>query len=539
MDAAVDMQLTEAVGASAILEQFSSWTDSQQLELVKNLMHKLKHKGQSIILQDLKQILCRDFIVILPSEITEKILSYLSPAMLCVVEQVCQTWRQVVADKDAVLWKRQLEYNVRNCTLWEDVYSRYIRRTLPAVPYGVDPPTAGGSWKSMYKQCNGFAARVQTNWQNGHCHESVIRDASRKTLPNTPPQADGVGQGIYCIQFDTAKIMSGGRDHRLKQWNIVTHDLEQEFVGHTGSVLCLQFDEHKVISGSSDTNIIVWDLATGKHVQVLRDHEQSVLHLNFNDDRLVSCSKDKLIIVWRWDGYEFVKEHTLIGHKAAVNVVEFDRRYIVSASGDRTIRIWHTDTGQELAELKGHERGIACLQYHDNYIVSGSSDKTLKVWEIHLPPDGALPGSAEEAAAYSDRHHELLRTLKGHTDLVRCVRFDVGMDRIVSGSYDHTMICWSFHTGRALFRIGTADPARQVLIPETQPEGHTNRVFRVQFDGVKIISSSQDDTIRVWDMAAEGVVEAGEAGMLGIEASGGGGGSLPPTYAMLNGGSLT
>lgn len=29
----------------------------------------------------------------------------------------------------------------------------------------------------------------------------------------------------------------------------------------------------------------------------------------------------------------------LLGHRAAVNVVDFDQRYIVSASGDRTIKV--------------------------------------------------------------------------------------------------------------------------------------------------------------------------------------------------------
>ena len=32
-------------------------------------------------------------------------------------------------------------------------------------------------------------------------------------------------------------------------------------------------------------------------------------------------------------------KHVLVGHRAAVNVVDFDEKYIVSASGDRTIKV--------------------------------------------------------------------------------------------------------------------------------------------------------------------------------------------------------
>jgi WD40 repeat protein len=75
------------------------------------------------------------------------------------------------------------------------------------------------------------------------------------------------------------------------------------------------------------------------------------------------------------------------------------------------------------------------------------------------------------------------------------------MDRIVSGSYDNAIIVWAFMTGHQLFTL----------------TGHSNRVFRVQFDLYKIVSSSQDDSIRVWDMAGPKVVGSG------AEMGGGGG----------------
>ena len=120
----------------------------------------------------------------------------------------------------------------------------------------------------------------------------------------------------------------------------------------------------------------------------------------------------------------------LFGHRAAVNVVDFDEKHIVSASGDRTIKVWTATTCEFVRTLSGHRRGIgkqlvffcmieinypsACLQYRGNIVVSGSSDNTIRIWDIE--------------------HGTCLRTLEGHEELVRCIRFDD--KRIVSGAYD-------------------------------------------------------------------------------------------------------
>lgn len=131
--------------------------------------------------------------------------------------------------------------------------------------------------------------------------------------------------------------------------------------------------------------------------------------------------KDRSIAVWDMTSpKEITLRRVLVGHRAAVNVVDFDEKYIVSASGDRTIKVWSTSSCEFIRTLNGHKRGIACLQYRDRLVVSGSSDNSIRLWDIEC-------GTC-------------LRVLEGHEELVRCIRFD--SKRIVSGAYDGKIKVW-------------------------------------------------------------------------------------------------
>jgi tricorn protease-like protein len=104
----------------------------------------------------------------------------------------------------------------------------------------------------------------------------------------------------------------------------------------------------------------------------------------------------------------------------------------VSASDDKTIRVWDAVTGLEIQTLKGHTDGVnsVAITSDGKRIVSASDDKTIRVWD-------AVTGME-------------IHTLKGHTDGVNSVAITSDSKRIVSGSYNKTIKVWDIATGQEI-----------------------------------------------------------------------------------------
>ncbi|XP_063985854.1 beta-TrCP isoform X1 [Diachasmimorpha longicaudata] len=443
------------------MKYFERWSEPEQVHFVEQLLAKMCHYQHGHINTFLKPMLQRDFISLLPKKgldhAAESILSYLDAESLCSAELVCKEWYRVISE--GMLWKKLIERKVRTDSVWRGLAERrgWIQYLFKPRP-GENHPNHT-FYRNLFPNIMKDIDSIDNNWRMGNHKLQKINCRSENS------------KGVYCLQYDDQKIVSGLRDNTIKIWDRNSLQCIKVLTGHTGSVLCLQYDDKVIISGSSDSTVRVWDANTGEMVNTLIHHCEAVLHLRFNNGMMVTCSKDRSIAVWDMTSQtEIALRRVLVGHRAAVNVVDFDEKYIVSASGDRTIKVWNTSSCEFVRTLNGHKRGIACLQYRDRLVVSGSSDNTIRLWDVEC---GAC-----------------LRVLEGHEELVRCIRFD--RKHIVSGAYDGKIKVWDL--------VAALDPRAlaSTLCLRTLVE-HTGRVFRLQFDEFQIVSSSHDDTILIWD----------------------------------------
>jgi WD40 repeat protein/serine/threonine protein kinase len=208
----------------------------------------------------------------------------------------------------------------------------------------------------------------------------------------------------------------------------------------------------------------------GPLIRTLEDHAGWVTAVSItpNGQHAISASHDRTLRVW--DLEKGNRPGKLEGHTGWVHAVAVtpDGRRAISGSGDHTLRVWDLESRQSLQTLQGHTDWVSAVAVTPDgrCAVSGSGDRTLRVWDL--------------------KSGQTLRTLEGHRLLVIAVAITPDGRRVVSASWDHTLRVWDLESGQTLRTL----------------EGHTDRVLAVAItpDGVRAVSASNDQSLRVWDL---------------------------------------
>lgn len=182
--------------------------------------------------------------------------------------------------------------------------------------------------------------------------------------------------------------------------------------------------------------------------------------------------RDRFMVGTNWK-YGRCSTKIFKGHSIGVMCLQFEDNILATGSYDSTIKIWNTDTVEEIRTLRGHESGIRCLQFDDTKLVSGSMDRSLKIWNW--------------------RTGECISTYTGHSGGVISLHFDSRL--LVSGSMDKTIKVWNF------------DDKSTFLL-----RGHTDWVNSVKLDSSSriVFSASDDCTARMWDLDTKSCIRVFE-----------------------------
>lgn len=144
-----------------------------------------------------------------------------------------------------------------------------------------------------------------------------------------------------------------------------------------------------------------------------------------------------------------------------------DGKTIASASDDGTVKFWELEVGTnptlEIKDQGGWVRAVTFLS--DRQIITAGQDKNIKIIDI--------------------ASGKVVKTLRGHTNLVNNLAIAPASDLLVSGSYDNTVNVWQLSTSKLLRSL----------------KGHTDKIWGIAIspDGKQIVSASRDKTLKIWD----------------------------------------
>jgi WD40 repeat protein len=200
-----------------------------------------------------------------------------------------------------------------------------------------------------------------------------------------------------------------------------------------------------------------------------------------------------------------------------------DRRAVLLASADRSLRLVEIASGRELRRFVGHATSVwsVAVSPDGRRALSGGLDGSVRVWDI---------ATGQE-----------LRRLDGHDGLVSAAAFLPDGAHAVTAGFDHAVIVWDLESGREIGRtdrlasavyslaidasgrqaLAGGDPAVWLIDLDAAKVverfvGHTRAVTALAFapDGRHFLSASDDGTARLWDVESARVVRsvAGHSG---------------------------
>ena len=140
-----------------------------------------------------------------------------------------------------------------------------------------------------------------------------------------------------------------------KIWDINKQKMLSNYINeHIGNINCIKWSPDNICfaSGGKDHKIKLYDIRTKRAIQSIDAHSNSVTSIDFHPSKkyLVSCSLDSTIKIW--DLFQNANLYTLYGHEGPIYSVNFNKNgeFICSGGIDGYVYLWRNNLNGNLLE---------------------------------------------------------------------------------------------------------------------------------------------------------------------------------------------
>lgn len=283
---------------------------------------------------------------------------------------------------------------------------------------------------------------------------------------------------VHCVSAlrNGCIAVSCSSDCTICVWDLVIKPFSPLPSAHNGNVNCIVCCTEFYISGGADCRTLIWDSATkeiGQEFQLAHEIRSIVVCQDFSTF-LMACSNGSILL---YDCKSHKMLTLLTGHKAAVNsiAVSDQEEFLISGAQDNLVIIWCLNEFKKLKTLRKHDAPVTAVLFAQTakyYLaITASQDGLLVIQDLNYP--------------------EKLLQCAEHKDAITALSTNSKKTELATSSVDRSVKIWSLPDGTVLHTLS----------------GHTAEVTSIEyFMEDKIISSSLDKTLCVWDIKSESCV---------------------------------